>query len=64
MSQQDKAKILNGDDKIVYNILYELKGIYSRHKKEGTEYVMQLPWICSRSTSAPTLGTPPRCLSC
>ena len=25
VGQQEKSKILNGDDKIVYNILYELK---------------------------------------
>lgn len=30
VGQQEKSKILNGDDKIVYNILYELKDHYDK----------------------------------
>lgn len=36
VGQQEKSKILNGDDKIVYNILYELKDHYDKGREEGT----------------------------
>ena len=35
VTQQQKSKIINGDDKVVYNILYQLKEFYTRSKKEG-----------------------------
>jgi hypothetical protein len=35
VSQQSKSKIINGDDKVVYNILYELKEHYDKGREEG-----------------------------
>jgi hypothetical protein len=44
VGQQEKSRILNGDEKTVYAILHELKHYYEQHKEEGRFHLMQPIW--------------------
>lgn len=49
MTQQDKGKIIGGDDKCVYSILHYLKEYADRSREEGMFKLTQLKSTSARS---------------